>query len=208
MQDWKNLVFLTLPMSRDAIAASRSMGLLAILDRGNDMGTVTYKNQPGTAKTLKQGTPLAGTSHIYTVAKVLWPDAIEAFLKSQFIGRTLHMCCGASQLGDIRLDIDEAHSPDIVCDAADMSEHVRDGEFDTVLCDPPYNGKLQWNHDVLSEMIRAASRRVIFQHWFLPANKDGGFKKAKESWALAGCYIWQPRTYFGRVQVVSVFDHV
>jgi hypothetical protein len=47
---------------------------------------------------------------------------------------------------------------------------------------------------------------VIFQHWFLPARKDGGYKKAHETWKLTGAYIWQPRTYFGRVQVVSVFD--
>lgn len=171
------------------------------------MGTVTYKNQPAIEAT-KGNVPLAGTAHIYKVGKVLWPKEIEAFLRTLFVGRTLHVCCGKSLLGDVRLDMDTDNGPDIVCDAANMREHVADGEFDTVLCDPPYNGKMQWNHDLLCELIRVASCRVIFQHWFLPARKDGGYKKAHETWKLTSCYLWQPRTYFGRVQVVSVFDHI
>jgi 16S rRNA G966 N2-methylase RsmD len=108
----------------------------------------------------------------------------------------------------VRLDVDPQNQPDIVCDAANMREKVTDGSFDTVLCDPPYNGKFQWNHDLLSELARVASRRIIFQHWFLPANKDGGYKKAHDKWKLSALYVWQPRTYFGRVQLVSVFDAV
>ena len=171
------------------------------------MPSVTYKNQPAIHAT-NGSVPLAGTSHIYKVGKVLWPDAIEQFLREQFLGRTLHVCCGKSRLGDERLDMDESNEPDIVCDAANMRGVVMDGEFETVLCDPPYNGKMQWNHDLLNELIRVSSRRVIFQHWFLPAKKDGGYKKAHDSWKMSGCYLWQPRTYFGRVQVVSVFDKI
>ena len=171
------------------------------------MGGVTYKNQPGIDVT-KGAVPLAGNSHVYTVKKVLWPEDIEGFLQTVFIGRTLHVCCGKSLLGDVRLDMDVANNPDIICDAADMKSVVKDREFETVLCDPPYNGKMQWNHNLLSELIRVASKRLIFQHWFLPARKDGGYKKAHNTWKLTGCYIWQPRTYFGRVQVISVFDNV
>ena len=171
------------------------------------MTTVTYKNQPAIEKT-KGNVPLAGTAHIYKVGKVLWPNEITEFLKAQFIGKTLHVCCGKSTLGDVRLDIDPDNNPDIICDASDMSECVKDGEYETVLCDPPYNGKFQWNHDLLKELIRIASKRVIFQHWFLPARKDGGYKKAHDTWKMSSCYVWQPRTYFGRVQVVSVFDHI
>jgi len=171
------------------------------------MPTVTYKSQPAIEAT-KGNVPLSGTAHIYTVGKVLWPEEIETFLRTLFIGRTLHVCCGKSRLGDVRLDADPQNEPDIICDAADMRAHVTDGEFETVLCDPPYNGKMQWNHDLLKELIRVASKRVIFQHWFLPARKDGGYKKAHETWKLSECHLWQPRTYFGRVQVVSVFDNV
>jgi hypothetical protein len=87
-----------------------------------------------------------------------------------------------------------------------MSAHVKDGEFETVLCDPPYNGKMQWNHDLLRELLRVSSRRIVFQHWFVPVNDAGRYKKATDGWGLTAVYAWMPRTYFGRVQVISVFD--
>jgi len=169
------------------------------------MGTVSYKNQPAIDKT-KGNVPLAGTSHIYKVKKRLWNDSIEDVLQELFIGRTLHVCCGKSLIGDVRLDIDAEHNPDIVCDASNMKDFVKDNEFETVLCDPPYNGKFQWNHDLLYELQRVASKRIIFQHWFIPANKDGLYKKAQEKFELTELLCWQPKTYFGRVQMVSVFD--
>jgi len=170
------------------------------------MATTTYKNQP--AIDASNGTiPLAGTSHIYTVKKVLWPKSIELFLHSLFIGRTLHVCCGKSRLGDVRLDLHEEDA-DIKCDAANMRDYVKDDGFDTVLCDPPYNGKFQWNHNLLSELARVSKQRIIFQHWFLPANPNGRYKKAQSKFALSQVYVWQPRTYFGRAQIVSVFDRV
>jgi hypothetical protein len=89
-----------------------------------------------------------------------------------------------------------------------MKGFVKDGEFSCSICDPPYNGKFQWNHDLLSELARVTNTRIIFQHWFIPANSDGGYKKANETWKLTQVYIWQPRTYFGRAQIVSVFDNV
>ena len=136
------------------------------------MGSVTYKNQPAIDKT-KGSVPLAGTSHIYRVQKKLWNDSIEDVLQGLFIGRTLHVCCGKSLLGDVRLDADGENNPDIICDASNMKDFVKDNEFETVLCDPPYNGKFQWNHDLLTELSRVASKRIIFQHWFIPANPTG-----------------------------------
>lgn len=168
------------------------------------MATVTYKNQP--AIDASGGSiPLAGTSHLYTVKKVLWPDSIEDFLKTLFIGKTLHVCCGKSMLGDVRLDLNE-ETVDIKCDAQDMSGFVKDNEYDTVLCDPPYNGKFQWNHNLLKELSRVASKRIIFQHWFIPATSDGLYKKANEKFLLGDCYVWQLRIYFGRAQIISVFN--
>lgn len=169
------------------------------------MATVTYKNQPAINIT-KGKVPLAGTSHVYKVRKILWPEAIEKFLETLFIGRVLHVCCGKSHLGDVRLDLHE-DDVDIKCDAANMKTFVNDGEFETVLCDPPYNGSFQWNHDLLNELYRVASKRILFQHWFIPATKDERYKKCQSEWKLTNVYVWQPRTYFGRVQVISVFDN-
>jgi hypothetical protein len=166
------------------------------------VATVSYKNQPAIHAT-RGAVPLAGTSHAYTVGKVLWPDAIEDFLQTLLIGRSLHVCCGKSKLGDLRLDLHE-QNVDVRADAVALP--FADGSFDTVLCDPPYNGKFQWNHDLLAELARVAAQRIIFQHWFIPATPQGRYKKAQERFALSATYVWQPRTYFGRVQVISVFD--
>ena len=82
-----------------------------------------------------------------------------------------------------------------------------DSSFETVLCDPPYNGSFQWNHDLLCELSRVASKRIIFQHWFIPADSEGRWKKWHK-FELRDLYVWQPRTYFGRGQLISVFDAV
>lgn len=166
------------------------------------MATVTYKNQPGIEKT-KGTVPLAGTKHLYTVNKVLWPEEVSDVLRSLLIPQSLHVCCGRSPLGNIRCDLDPLNCPDVICDAAKLP--FADESFVSVLCDPPYNGKFQWNHDMLSELSRVASKRIIFQHWFIPADPNGLWKKWHK-FSLTKCYIWQPRTYFGRVQVISVFD--
>jgi len=163
--------------------------------------TVTYKHQPAIHQT-RGAVPLAGTAYIYTVEKLLWPEEVEEFLQTLFIGRTLHLCCGMSKLGDIRLDL-YASDVDVVEDAAHT--HFLDHEFDTVLCDPPYNGNFQWNHDLLREIGRLASQRFIFQHWFSPVDKYGRFKK-DHKFTLTALYNWMPKSYFGRMQIISVFD--
>lgn len=169
------------------------------------MGTITYKNQPAINKT-KGSVALAGNSHIYRVNKRLWSDDIEDVLEKRFIGKTIHICCGKSKLGDVRVDLDKSHNPDIICDANNLSLYVKDNEYETALCDPPYNGKFQWQHDMLKELSRIASKRIIFQHWFLPANKYGYYRKYQEKFELTELLCWQPKSYFGRIQMVSIFD--
>lgn len=187
------------------------------------MSTVTYKHQPGIHKT-RGKVPLAGTAHLYKVSKRLWYDEIEEYLRGVLIGRTLHVCSGLSTLGDVRLDL-YANGVDIRADAARLP--IRDRAFDSVLCDPPYNGRFQWNHDVLNELHRVADRRIVFQHWFVPANKDGLYKKLfafrlsevsaavdpvedddSGAFRLSDLTAWNPRAYFGRTQMISVFDRI
>jgi hypothetical protein len=168
------------------------------------MSTVTYKNQPAIERT-KGRVPLAGTSHLYRVNKVLWPESVQSFVQNLLIPVSLHVCSGHSLLGDIRVDADRAVLPDVVCDAARLP--FADQSFDSVLCDPPYNGRFQWNHDMLSELSRVARRRIIFQHWFMPADPHGRWRKFHK-FRMADIYAWQPKTYFGRAHVITVFDAV
>jgi hypothetical protein len=166
------------------------------------MGTVTYKNQPAIEKT-KGNIPLKGTKHLYTVKKVLWPEQISMVLNSLLIPKSLHVCCGYSQLGDVRVDLNIEMNPDVIVDASQLP--FKNESFESILCDPPYNGKFQWNHNLLSELSRVAKNRIVFQHWFIPADPEGKWKKWHK-FMLREIYVWQPRTYFGRVQVITVFD--
>jgi hypothetical protein len=210
------------------------------------MSTVTYHKQPGIHKT-RGSVPLAGTSHVYTANGVLWPGAVEEWLSDQFIGTVLHVCCGKSMLGDVRVDLYE-ESADYHWDAASLP--IAPQSFDTYLADVPYNGKFQWMHNTLNEAIRIARHRIIWQSWFIPVNKNGQLKKSHayelsdvklvpsftghvdelkmalydpedgsywiseedvssdDLFTLHGMTIWPPRAYFGRVQVISVFDRV
>jgi 16S rRNA G966 N2-methylase RsmD len=123
------------------------------------MATVTYKNQPAIERT-KGRVPLAGTFHLYRVNQLLWPNAVESFLERLLISRSLHLCCGHSSIGDVRADIDASVSPHVFCDAAKLP--FANGSFDSVLCDPPYNGNFQRNHDVLSELSQISKEAHHF----------------------------------------------
>lgn len=166
------------------------------------MSTVTYKNQPAIHQT-RGAIPLAGTSHLYTVNKLLWPKEVEEYLSTKLIGHTLHLCCGKSTLGDIRLDL--YSKADVKADVARVP--FCDQSFDTVLIDPPYNSKFQWMHDMLAELPRVAKQRIIFQHWFSPVDKLGQYKK-NHKFILVELDAWMPKTYFGRMQIISIFDRV
>ena len=166
------------------------------------MATISYKAQPAIHKT-RGAVPLVGTSHLYTVTRLLWPAPIEHVLDTLLIHPSLHVCCGASHLGHIRVDADVLHRPTLVADAAHLP--FRDRTLNSVLCDPPYNGRMRWNHDLLTELSRVATRRIIFQHWFIPADMWGRYRK-DHRFSLTALYAWQPRSYFGRVQMISVFD--
>jgi hypothetical protein len=166
------------------------------------MATITYKNQNAAHTALKQGVPIEGTEHIYTVNSILWPKQVEKFVESLFIGKTLHVCSGKSTIGDLKVDLFD-ETAELKANAAKIP--LRDKTFDTVLSDPPYNGKLQWNHDLLTELARIARKRIIFQHWFMPGDKLGRYRK-DHNFKISQLYLWQPRTYFGRANVLSVFD--
>jgi len=166
------------------------------------MSTVTYNNQDAIHKT-RGSIPLAGNSYVYTVSKLLWPKDVEKFLETQLVGFTLHVCCGKSKLGDVRLDLYE-HDVDIIGNMQRLPFSTE--SFDTVLIDPPYNSKFQIMHDMLSELCRVSKKRIIFQHWFSPVDKVGNYRK-NHKFILTGLYAWMPKTYFGRIQVISVFDN-
>lgn len=72
------------------------------------------------------------------VFKAQWkfPPHVKKWLLSQIEGYTLHVCCGASDIGDVKIDI-EPQNEDVT--QADMFQlPFKPGTFDTVICDPPW----------------------------------------------------------------------
>jgi len=70
--------------------------------------------------------------------KAQWkfPPQVEKWLKGQIEGYTLHVCCGSSNIGDVKVDI-MPQSPDVT--QADMFDlPFPNNTFDTVICDPPW----------------------------------------------------------------------
>ncbi len=65
-----------------------------------------------------------------------WPQAVEDFIKSRARGLTLHVMCGASPLGDVRVDRYEAVSRNVIGDA--LSLPLKSEIFDTIVSDPPW----------------------------------------------------------------------
>lgn len=167
------------------------------------MATVTYKKQPAIHAT-GGSVPLEGTKQPYTVNALLWPDDVHNWVFKRLKGLTLHVCCGKSEIGHCRVDLNEI-GIDVRADAAHLP--FKSQSWDTVLIDPPYNGIFQWNHDMLAELARIARQRIIFQHWFLPVDSNRRFKKSND-FHLTDVAIWQGQTYFGRAQVISVIDRI
>lgn len=67
----------------------------------------------------------------------IWPDAVERWFRERAKGYTLHVCCGKSTLGDVRVDADPENEPDILGDAHNLP--FDDCSFDTAIIDPPWN---------------------------------------------------------------------
>ena len=93
-----------------------------------------------------------------------WGRETENWLKKLCIGRTLNFPCGMSYVGDVRADKDESVKPDILADVRSFEFSFKRGEFDTVICDPPFSfWALNKVYSWFPEFCRLAKKRLIFR---------------------------------------------
>lgn len=85
-----------------------------------------------------------------------WSKQEEKIVHDKCIGSVLHVCCGKSKLGDVRIDLFE--KSDIKADAFHLP--IKDRAFDTVVCDPPWN--LGFNMKFWREIRRVAKKRILY----------------------------------------------
>ena len=100
-----------------------------------------------------------------------WPARIEALMKKKIKGFTLHVCCGKSNLGDVRIDLLPQNNQVIKADCRFLP--IKPNTFDTVLCDPPWHLPYHLRWKLLYE-IRDACKwdgNIIFNSLWLPGIK-------------------------------------
>jgi len=83
-----------------------------------------------------------------------WPQQVEDFIGARAEGYTVHVMCGESQLGDLRID-KFVETADIRADVFDGLP-IENEVADSVICDPP------WDMDyTLKPKLIAELRRII-----------------------------------------------
>ena len=108
-----------------------------------------------------------------------FPERTEEFCKSHMFGKTLHVCCGNSILGDIRIDIEKQEIQDskdgfILGDMFDLvnvleKEGIKKYSFDIVLCDPVWNLGYHVRHKLiynLRDFVKPGGILIFNCLWF------------------------------------------
>lgn len=100
-----------------------------------------------------------------------WPKEIENFIASKIIGRSLNVCCGQSELGDVKVDLFVKKKGVINADMYNLP--FKNGEFDTVICDPPWELPYHLRHKLLWELCRVLKKggKLVLNTFWWPKSK-------------------------------------
>jgi ubiquinone/menaquinone biosynthesis C-methylase UbiE len=94
-----------------------------------------------------------------------WPCPVENFIREKIRGSSLHVCCGESEIGDIRVDLYE--KADIKGDMFHLP--IKRQSFDTVICDPPWELPYHKRHKLLYELrdcLKVGGILIFNAFWF------------------------------------------
>ena len=113
-----------------------------------------------------------------------WPEPIEKFISLFLVSPSLHIFCGESGLGDVRVDLHL--NADVKADAFHLP--FRDECFQTVLADPPWHMAYHLRPKIIRECARVLKTggRLI---WNAPWWPNSRKLKVKEVWYA------KPNTY-------------
>ena len=116
-----------------------------------------------------------------------WPQEIEAKVKDLCEGYTLHVCCGDSQLGDVRIDLEK--QADVKASMHNLP--IRPETFDTVVCDPPWELAYHLRGRVLRQLRDSLKPggRLIFNCFWFP--KTRGLDVDKEIYVGVPHSLWR-----------------
>ena len=97
----------------------------------------------------------------------VWTGGTRRFILPRLTGLTLHACCGKSQIGDIRFDLDPSTEPQIIADA--LHPPFRENIFDTIVCDPPWDLRISLRHKLsfaFHNLLNHGGKLLLRAPWF------------------------------------------
>jgi len=75
------------------------------------------------------------SKHLFK-AQWAFPEHVKKWLDKEVEGYSLHVCCGSSDIGDIKLDLMPQNKNVTQADMFNLP--FPDNTFDTIICDPPW----------------------------------------------------------------------
>ena len=96
-----------------------------------------------------------------------WPTEVENKIKELIEGECLHVCCGESSLGDVRINYPKKLNANVLADMFNLP--IRAASFDTVLCDPPWELPYHVRGRLLRQLrdcIKPNGRLIFNCFWF------------------------------------------
>jgi len=113
-----------------------------------------------------------------------WPESVEKFISLFLVSPSLHIFCGESDLGDIRVDLHT--DADVKADAFHLP--FRNESFQTIVADPPWHLAYHLRPKLIREIARVlrTSGKLI---WNAPWWPNSRHLKVEEVWYA------KPNTY-------------
>lgn len=95
-----------------------------------------------------------------------WPPLVEVRIETHLRSLSLHVCSGASRLGDVKVDM--FMPADIKADMFHLP--LRDSSFETVLVDPPWKIENTLRPSLLWELRRVVKEggQLILNSFWIP----------------------------------------
>ena len=113
-----------------------------------------------------------------------WPESVEKFISLFLVSPSLHIFCGESDLGDIRVDLHT--DADVKADAFHLP--FRNESFQTIVADPPWHLAYHLRPKLIREIVRVLKTggKLI---WNAPWWPNSRHLKVEEVWYA------KPNTY-------------
>ncbi len=128
----------------------------------------------------------------------VWKGTVTDFIRDKMVGRSLNVCAGLSDLGDVRVDLDPKDKAILKADMINLP--FASCSFDTVIQDPPWKIGFYNRMKPFFECVRVCKvgGRIIYNAYWIPTSL---------AVKLTGIWIRQDKAWTN-TSIISVFEKV